>query len=54
MAAQKKHYRHMTREKADEIRRAYFARDFKQRELAEKYMVKQNTVSRIISGKVWA
>lgn len=54
MAAKKRFYRHMNREKAEEIRRAYFARELKQRELADQYMVKQNTVSRIVSGKVWA
>ena len=33
----KTHYRSMTKEKADEIRRQYFARELKQSELAEKY-----------------
>lgn len=47
-------YRNMTREKADEIRRAYFAREKNQRELAEEHGIRQNTVSRIVSGMVWA
>jgi len=49
----KSHYRHMTRAKAQEIRRAYFAREAKQAELAAKYGVRQNTISRIISDQVW-
>ena len=50
----KTHYRHMTREKAHEIRRAYFAREAKQKELAERHGIKQHTVSRIVSMQVWA
>jgi len=50
----KSHYRHMTREKAKEIRRAYFAREANQPQLAERYGVKQNTISRIVSEQVWA
>ena len=50
----KTHYRTMTPAKAAEIRRAYFAREAKQKELAERYGIKQNTVSRIVSGLVWA
>ena len=49
----KRHYRHMTPEKAAEIRRRYFAREATQRELAEEYGIRQNTVSRIVSGQVW-
>ena len=49
----KTHYRSMTKEKADEIRRQYFARELKQSELAEKYNLAQGSVSRIVSGKVW-
>jgi len=44
----------MTREKAHEIRRRYFAREAKQSELAGEYGIRQNTVSRIVSGLVWA
>jgi len=54
MRSQKKHYRTMTREKAEEIRRVYFAREANQRELAERYGIRQHSVSRIVSGQVWA
>jgi DNA-binding transcriptional regulator LsrR (DeoR family) len=47
-------YRNMTKEKAEEIRKLYFSRQKKQVELAEMFGIKQNTVSRIISGMVWA
>lgn len=50
----KRWYRNMTPEKAKEIRRAYFAREAKQAELAQRYGVKQNTISRIVSMQVWA
>jgi DNA-binding transcriptional regulator LsrR (DeoR family) len=43
----------MTPEKADEIRRLYFSRKKKQAELAAMFGIRQNTVSRIISGMVW-
>jgi DNA-binding transcriptional regulator LsrR (DeoR family) len=43
----------MTQAIANEIRRAYFAREAKQRELAERYGIRQHSVSRIISGQVW-
>lgn len=49
----KSRYRHMDRKKAAEIRRAYFAREAKQAELAQRYGIRQNTVSRIVSGLVW-
>lgn len=49
----KRWYRNMTPERAREIRRAYFAREAKQAELAERYGVKQHTISRIVSGLVW-
>ncbi len=49
----KSHYRNMTPEKASEIRRAYFNREAKQKDLAQRYGVRQNTVSRIVSGLVW-
>ena len=52
--APKRHYRHFTREQAHEIRRAYFAREAKQAELAARHGIRQNTVSRIVSGQVWA
>lgn len=49
----KRNYRHMTPEKAEAIRRAYFNREAKQRELAERYGITQHTVSRIVSGLSW-
>ncbi len=54
MTAPKSRYRHMTRTIADEIRRLYFSRQAKQSELAERYGIRQNSVSRIVSGKVWS
>jgi plasmid maintenance system antidote protein VapI len=50
----KTHYRNMDRAKAEEIRQRYFARESNQRELADAFGVKQNTISRIVSGMVWA
>ena len=50
----KRHYRHMTREKADMIRELYFSGKGTQKQLGEKYGIRQGTVSRIISGQVWA
>ncbi len=44
----------MDRAKAEEIRALYFSRQKKQAELAAMFGIKQNTVSRIISGQVWA
>jgi DNA-binding transcriptional regulator LsrR (DeoR family) len=53
MCKPKSHYRHMNPAKAEEIRRAYFNREAKQKDLAQRYGVRQNTVSRIVSGLVW-
>ena len=50
----KRHYRNMTRQIADQIRDLYFSRWFRQHEIAEIYGIKQNSVSRIVSGQVWA
>ena len=50
----KRHYRQMTPDKAREIRRAYFAREANQPQLARQYGIRQNTVSRIVSGIVWS
>lgn len=50
----KSRYRRMTREIAAEIRRAYLAREAKQRDLAARYGITQGNVSRIVSGQVWA
>ena len=49
----KRFYRHMDPTKASEIRKLYFSRAYTQAELAALYQVRQNTVSRIISGMVW-
>ncbi len=53
MHSPKRRYRHMTPEKAQEIRRRYFRREATQRELAEEYRLAQSSVSRIVSGQVW-
>ena len=50
----KSFYRHMTPEKAQEIRRRYFRRQATQRQLAEEYRLAQSSVSRIVSGYVWS
>lgn len=47
-------YRNMTLEKAEEIRKLYFSRQMKQKELAEKFGIRQPSVSRIVSGQTWA
>ena len=47
-------YRHMTFDKAEEIRKLYFSRQMKQKELAEKFGIRQPSVSRIVSGQTWA
>ena len=54
MTAPRSRYRHMTPAKAAEIRRKYFAREAKQAELAREYGIRQNSVSRIVSGLSWA
>jgi DNA-binding transcriptional regulator LsrR (DeoR family) len=50
----KRYYRGMTLARAEEIRRRYFAREAKQPQLAREFGIKQGSVSRIISGQVWA
>lgn len=50
----KRRYRHMSRQIAQQIRDLYFSRWFKQAELAELYGIRQHSVSRIVSGQVWA
>lgn len=50
----KRRYRHMTPEKAAEIRRRYLRREASQRELAKQYGLAQSSVSRIVSGAVWS
>lgn len=51
--AGKTYYRHMTRDKAEEIRKLYFSRVLTQKQLAEKYQISQAAVCRIISGWTW-
>lgn len=46
-------YRNMTRQKADRIRVLYFERKWRQQQIATLFDIKQNTVSRIVSGQVW-
>jgi len=53
MTRPKSNYRGITREIAREIRRKYFAREAKQRELAAEYGRSQGAISRIISGQTW-
>ena len=53
MRRPKSRYRCMDADKAAEIRRSYFAREANQAELARRYGIAQNTVSRIVSGLVW-
>lgn len=50
----KRWYRHMSHDVAVQIRDLYFSRQFNQRELAAMFGIRQNSVSRIISGQVWA
>ncbi len=54
MLKPKSHYRGMTYEIAEEIRRAYFSREATQAELGRRYGRKQHTISRIVSGITWA
>lgn len=51
--ADKKNYRHMNQDKAEEIRQLYFGRVLTQKQLAEKYQISQSAVCRIISGWTW-
>lgn len=46
-------YRHTNQQKAEEIRKAYFARELTQKQLAAKYAISQAAVCRIISGWTW-
>lgn len=48
-----KSYRHMNQQKAEEIRKAYFARELTQKQLAAKYAISKAAVCRIISGWTW-
>jgi DNA-binding transcriptional regulator LsrR (DeoR family) len=53
MSRPKRFYRNMTPQIAREIRQRYFDRQMNQRQLADAYGIKQNTVSRIVSNQVW-
>ena len=53
MLQQKRWYRHMDYDKAERIRELYFTRRMKQAELAQLFGVRQCTISRIVSGRVW-
>lgn len=50
----KSRYRHMTPAAAKVMRELYFVGKLKQHEIGRMFGVKQNTVSRIISGLVWS
>lgn len=52
--SQKSHYRGLTREQAREIRRRYLSREATQPQLAREYGRSQSSISRIVSGQVWA
>lgn len=53
MERPKRFYRHMTWQKAEEIRALYFSRRLKQVELARRFKVAPSTISRIVSGFSW-
>lgn len=53
MRKPKASYRSMTPEKAVEIRRAYFAGEAKQKELAARHGTSQPAVSRILNEICW-
>lgn len=53
MTRPKRYYRHMSPLAARAIRELYFVGKLKQREIGRLFGIKQNTVSRIISGLVW-
>lgn len=48
------HYGNMTRDKAGEIRHAYFRDREKQAVIAARFGITQASVSRIVSGHVWS
>lgn len=51
---QKKFYRHSSPMTARAIRELYFVGKLKQSEIGRMFGVRQNTVSRIVSGQVWS
>ncbi len=46
-------YKHMTPEKAREVRRLYFVERMKQKDIGALFGIGQNTVSRIVSRISW-
>lgn len=54
VVAAKRHYRHMNKRKADLMRELYFVGKIKQADLGRMFNMRQSSVSRIISGLVWA
>jgi len=54
MHQSKRFYRDMTPAKAEEVRRLYFDERMKQTEIAERFGIRQASVSRIVSGLVWS
>jgi len=54
MLRPKRYYRTMTPEKAAQIRNDYAKRIKTQAELAKEHGIQQGSVSRIVSGMVWA
>lgn len=46
----KQHYRHMTFEMAEEIRRKYFSRQATQQALAVEYGTHKSSINRIVCG----
>ena len=53
MSSPKRYYKTMNYAKAELMRSLYFSRQKKQAELAEMFGIRQGSVSRIVSGKVW-
>lgn len=54
MHQSKRFYRDMTPAKAEEVRRLYFDQRLRQRDIAERFGIRQASVSRIVSGLVWS
>ena len=54
MSQSKRFYRDMTPAKAEEVRRLYFDERMKQTDIAERFGIRQASVSRIVSGLVWS
>lgn len=49
-----KRYRHMSARAASVIRDLYFVGKLKQHEIGRMFGIRQNSVSRIVSGQVWS